>query len=88
MVEHSPKILASEETPPPPCLIRIRLKIAKKYCLFWDIFSSVKMNVFHPFFAFRFKMNIRCDNQFKTVAGGGELFSDSRCCLIAWVSAF
>ena len=40
------------------------------------------------FFAFRRKMHVGCDNQYKTGAEDGELFWDSRCCWSAWVSAF
>ena len=49
-------------------MIRIGLKIAKKRGLYLDIFSCVKMNVFRSFFAFRPKMHVRCDNQYKTGA--------------------
>ena len=48
--------------------IRIRLKIAKKRCLYLDIFSCVKMNIFRSFFAFMLEMHVRCDNQYKTGA--------------------
>ena len=36
--------------------------------MYLDIFSSVKMNVFRSFFAFRLEMHVRCDNQYKTGA--------------------
>ena len=48
--------------------IKICLKIAKKCELYLDIFSCVKMNVFHSFFAFMLEMHVRCDNQCKTGA--------------------
>ena len=54
--------------------IRIRLKIAKKCCLYLDIFSCVKINVFRSFFAFRLEMHVRCDNQNKTEADRGNIF--------------
>ena len=41
----------------------IHLKIEKKCCLYLYIFSCVKINVFRPFFAFRLKMHVRCNNQ-------------------------
>ena len=50
--------------------IGIRLKIAKKCCLYLDIFSCVKINVFRSFFAFRLEVHIRCFNQYKTGADG------------------
>ena len=46
--------------------MRIGLIIAKRSCLYLDIFSCVKINVFRPFFAFRLKMQVRCDNQYNT----------------------
>ena len=46
--------------------MRIHLKIAKKCGLYLDIFSCVKMNVFHSFFAFMLEMHVRCDKQYKT----------------------
>ena len=48
--------------------MRIRQKIAKKYGLYLNIFSCVKMNVFRSFFAFRLEMDVRCDNQYKSGA--------------------
>ena len=48
--------------------MRIRLKIAKKCGLYLDIFTCVKMNVFHSFLAFMLGMHVRCDNQYKTGA--------------------
>ena len=36
-------------------------------------FSSVKINVFHSFFAFRVEMHVRCDNQYKTGADGENI---------------
>ena len=53
--------------------IRIRLKIGEKCCLCLDIFSCVKMNVFRSFFGFRLEMHVRCDNQHKTEADGGNI---------------
>ena len=50
-----------------------RLKIAKKFCLYLDIFSYVRINVFRPFFTFRLEMHIRCDNHHKTGADGGSV---------------
>ena len=49
--------------------LRIRLKIAKVSCI-W-IFSAVCKSTF---FAFRLKMHIRCDNQYKTGADRGNIF--------------
>ena len=53
--------------------LRIRLKIAKKCCLYLDMFSCVKINVFRSFFAFRLEMHVRCDNLYKTGADGGPI---------------
>ena len=54
---------------------------SEKSCLYLDIFRCVKINVFHLFFAFSFRleMHVRCNNQYKTGADGGNS---------AWVSAF
>ena len=41
----------------------------KKYYLYLDIFSCVK-TFFCQFFAFRLKMHVRCDDQYKTGADG------------------
>ena len=38
---------------------KIRLKLAKKCCLYLDIFSCEKINVFRPFFAFRLKYIVK-----------------------------
>ena len=46
------------------------LKIARKCWLYLDIFSCVKTDVFHSFFAFRHETHVRCDNQYKTGADG------------------
>ena len=40
-------------------------------CLYLDIFSCVKINVFRFFFAFRLETHVRCDNQYKTGADRG-----------------
>ena len=53
--------------------------------MFLDTFSCMKINAFRPFFAFKLKMHVRCDNQYKTGAEG-ELFWKSRWCLSAWES--
>ena len=45
--------------------LRICLKIVKKKC--------VKIYVFRSFFTFRLKMNVRCDNQYKTGPDGGNI---------------
>ena len=58
--------------------MRIRLKIAKKCWLYLDIFSCVKINVFRSFFAFRLKMHVRCNNQYKTGAGRGSILGQPR----------
>ena len=58
--------------------MRIRLKIAKKCCLYLDIFSCVKINVFRSFFTFRLEMHVRCDNQCKTGADRGNIFGQPR----------
>ena len=54
-------------------LIGIGLKIAKKFWLYLDSFSCVKINVFRSFSAFRLDMHVRCDNQYKTGADGGNI---------------
>ena len=54
-------------------VIRMRLKLAKKYCLYPDIFRCVKINVFRQLFAFRLEMHVRCDNQYETGADGGTI---------------
>ena len=41
--------------------------------MYLDIFSCVKMNVLRSFFAFRLEMHVRCDNQYKTGAGRGNV---------------
>ena len=65
-----------------------RLKIEKKCCLFLDIFSIVKIKVFHPLSL----SGSRCiSDAIITVTQleqRGEIFWDSRCCLCAWVYAF
>ena len=67
--------------------ITIGLKIAKKCCLYLDIFSCVKIDVFRSFFVFRLEMHVRCDNQYKTGAdrennlGQPMLFE----CMSIWV---
>ena len=48
--------------------MRIRLKTAKKCCLYLDSLSYVKSDLFRPFFAFRLKIHVRCDNRYKTGA--------------------
>ena len=53
--------------------MRIRLKIAKKCCLYLDKFSCVKIIVFGSFFIFRLEMHVRCDNRYKTGADGGNI---------------
>ena len=55
-----------------------RPKIAKKCWLYLDIFSCVKTNVFRAFFAFRLEMHVRCDNQYKTGADGGNILGQPR----------
>ena len=59
-------------------MIRIGLKIAKKCLLYLDIFRCVKINVFRSFFAFRLEMYVRCDNQYKTEADGGNILGQPR----------
>ena len=41
--------------------------------LYLAIFSCLKINVFRSFFAFRLEMHVRCDNQYKTGADGGNI---------------
>ena len=41
--------------------------------MYLDIFISVKINVFHSFFAFRLEMHARCDNQYKAGADRGNI---------------
>ena len=38
-----------------------------------DIFSCVKINVFHSFFTLRLKMHVRSDNNYKTGADRGNI---------------
>ena len=47
--------------------------MVKKCCLYLDIFSSVNINIFRSFFAFRLEMQVRCDNQYKTREDGGNV---------------
>ena len=47
--------------------------MAKKCRLYLDIFSCVKINAFRSFFAFRLEMHVRCSNQYKTGADGGNI---------------
>ena len=42
-------------------------------CLYLNVFSCVKMNVFRSFFVFRLEMHVRCDNQYKTGADGRNI---------------
>ena len=69
--------------------MRIRQKIAKKYGLYLNIFSCVKMNVFRSFFAFRLEMHVRSDYQCKTGADRGKilgqpmLFECMRICVLS-----
>ena len=58
--------------------MRIRLKIARKSCLYLDVFGCVKINVFRSFFALRLEMHVRCDNQCKTGADRGNIVEQSR----------
>ena len=58
--------------------MRIRLKIARKSCLYLDVFGCVKINVFRSFFALRLEMHVRCDNQYKTEADGGNILGQPR----------
>ena len=39
-----------------------------------NIFGCVKINVFRSFCAFRLEMHVRCDNQYKTEADGGNIW--------------
>ena len=50
----------------------------KVFCVYLDIFSCVKINVFRSFFTFRREMHIRCDNQYKTGADGGNILEQPR----------
>ena len=43
------------------------------FCLYPDIFSCVKINFYHSFFAFRLEMYVRCDNSCKTGADRGNI---------------
>ena len=54
--------------------MRIHLKMAKKCCLYLDIFSCVKINILCSFCAFRLEMPVRYDNRYKTGAGGENYF--------------
>ena len=45
----------------------------KKCCLYLDIFSCVKINVFRSFFAFQARDACHCDNQYKTGVDGGAI---------------
>ena len=42
--------------------------------MYLDIFSCVKINVYRSFFALRLEMHVRCDDQYKTGADGGNIF--------------
>ena len=42
-------------------------------CLYLDVFSCVKINVFRSFFAFRLEMHVRCNNQYQTGADRGNI---------------
>ena len=53
--------------------MRIRLKTAKKCCLYLDSLSYVKSDLFRPFFAFRLKIHVRCYNQYTTGTDGGNI---------------
>ena len=61
---------------------RIGLKIAKICCLYLDIFSCVKVDVFCSFFVLFSGSSCMSDAMTSTtVEKTGELFWDSRCCL-------
>ena len=38
----------------------------------------MSINIFRSFFAFRLKMHVRCDNQYKTGADRGNIFRQPR----------
>ena len=46
--------------------------------MYLDIFSCRKINVFRPFFAFRLKMHVKCDNQYRTGADEGSILGQPR----------
>ena len=48
-------------------------KNSEKCCMYLDIFSCVKINVFRPLFAFMLEMYVRCDNRYKTGADRGNI---------------
>ena len=53
----------------------------------------MKINIFHPFFAFRLEMHVRCDNQYKTGAEGtilGQpmLFECMTICILSFTHGF
>ena len=52
--------------------------MAKKCCLDLDVFSCVKINVFRSFFVFGLEMHVRCDNQYKIGADGGNILGQPR----------
>ena len=42
--------------------------------MYLDILSCVKINFFRSCFAFRLKMHVRCDNQYKAGADRGNIW--------------
>ena len=42
--------------------------------MYLEIFSCVSINVFRSFLAFRLETHVRCDNQYKTGADGGNIY--------------
>ena len=46
---------------------------SKKVLVVSEYFSCVEINIFRSFFAFRLKMHVRCDNQYKTGTDGGNV---------------
>ena len=46
--------------------------------MYLDIFRCVKIDVFRSFFAFRLEMHVRCDNQYKTGADGGNILGQPK----------
>ena len=62
-------------------------KNSEKCWLYLNIFSGVKIDVFHSFFAFRLEMHVRCNNQYKTGADRGNILGQSMLfkCMGIWV---
>ena len=55
------------------CMSKNSEKVLLVSGLFFFFFAVWKINVFHLFFTFMLNLHVRCDNQYKTGADGGNI---------------